>query len=375
MSSRTGRLARLACVLLLGLTPAAAGLGGGPATGAAASAGRGVEGRWVSFRTTESDREPTTTHTSACREHLGPLLGNAVPVQLEADLFSFTTARRSGVVRDETARRVGRGYLCTSGPDPADTDDPGTLAGYAVVRLPGVGRVEATGGCELVPEPSQPGTGFFNCRLTLLPDADQGVVGGFVTSSSVLNPAQVPGNATGSIWTAYVERTAWPTTRPDSPTVPGQVPGDVTGSRVTFVSTRGHPRSLDQVGCTGRAERVRLHRAQARLRTSVFPVRQRGARVGRLDLCAPGTTGGTLAVTAVVRVTGPLGDRVTLPAEGTCRTPDPHGSRVRTCTLEVVPDLVAGVQGGFVTTIGPAGGHLAGRRPVVTVALLPVAAG
>ncbi|MBB6629540.1 hypothetical protein H5V45_19605 [Nocardioides sp. KIGAM211] len=380
---RRGPLAVLTLVVGVALGPALttgvpsyAASAAGTTTSSPAAAPR-AEGRWVSFRTTESDREPTAAHTAACREHLGPVLGQAVPIQLEADLFSFTTGRRDAVVRDETARRVGRGYLCTSGPDPADTADPGTNAGYAVVRLPGVGRVEALGGCELIPEPSQPGTAFFNCRLRLLPDPAHGVVGGFVTSNSVLNPAQVPGNATGSIWTAYVERTAWPTSRHRSPHVPGLVAGDVSGARVTFASTRGHPRPVTDASCTGTAERVRLTRVQSRLRTSLFPVRQRGHRAGVLRLCAPAGSIGTFETTGTVRVTGPLGDPVTLPVSGTCRTPSPHGSDVRACTLEVTPDPTAGVQGGFVTTIGPdrPASRVTGHRPVVTVALLPVAAG
>lgn len=333
-----------------------------------------AEGRWVSFRTTESDREPTSAHTEACRQNLGPALGDAAPIQLEADLFSFTTRRRSSVVHDETARRVGSGYLCVSGPDPTASEAAGTAAGYAEVRLPGVGLSKAEGGCELVPAATQPGAGFFNCRMRILPDSDRGIVGGFVTSNSVLNPAGVPGNATGSIWTAYVKRTSWPTTAPRAARVPGLVPGDVSGARVTFVSARGRPEPARTATCAGVYERVRLSRAQARLRTSAFPVRQPGLRVGVLWLCSPTDPAGAFATTGSVRVTGPLGDRVTLSAAGICRTPRPHGGAVRVCTLQLAPDPAIGVQGGFVTTVAPVrAGSVTGRRPIVTAALLPMA--
>ena len=344
-----------------------------------------VVGRWVTFRTNDSGAPPAPRHSRQCERRLGPVLGPQPLIELEADLYSFRTSRRSGLVTDETARRVAPGYLCTSAPDPTqapetDVQTSTSSEGYAQLNLPELGLIRARGVCELIPSPAQPGALFFNCRLSLLKDPARGIVGGLVTSNSVLNPGQVPGNGTGSIWTAYVERRGLPADQaPPLATepVPGRLAGDVTGQRVTFLSARARTADAADQQCAGVAERVRLTRSQARLGSSVIPARDRGRRVGLLDVCAPAGVGQTFQATATLRSAGPDG-RVDISSEGTCRTRGRPGHLVRACTLVLAPDAVNGVQGGLITTIGPIGSPRAGivpRRSAVTAAMLPLTLG
>jgi hypothetical protein len=128
-----------------------------------------------------------------------------VALELDAELFSFAVDPANGLVDDTRDHlvRVGPGFLCL-----APSPDGLRLDSYGFAVLEGLAaplELEFAGPCDLAPVPAQPGAAFFNCKLDVLPDLTRGILGGFATSNSIVNPKNlVPGNPTGSVWTVYV---------------------------------------------------------------------------------------------------------------------------------------------------------------------------
>ena len=339
-------------------------------------------GQFAAFRTMDTGKAPRASDTAACVEHFGAVQGAVVPIELDARLFSFSTSPETGTVVDETARDVGGGYLCIAAADPSGVpaEQAGGGDGYARVRLPRIGRVEADGYCALVTAPAQVGAAFVNCRLSVVPDERRGIVGGSVTSNSILNPAGVPGNPTGSIWTAYVERVpGYLAPQTPAPLVPGEVAGDVSGQRTTYVVARGEHTTYEAGDtCAGTQHPIVLRRAQPGGRTALLPRRVRGAVVGRMVSCTANVDPqGNL--TTSVTVTGPSGDPVTLTGVGRCQDlGDPEHGVERICSFQVVPVPAAGIQGGLITTIAeyvaPVSEVGPGDDPLVTISMLPTPA-
>lgn len=350
----------------------------GPA-GAGQSAGAGdTRGRSFVLRTVEGDDGPRPADAAACRERAGAR-GALVPLELGSRLFSVTTSEADGRVVDETRRRLGSGYLCVLAPDPrAAVDEQGAGgAAYARLHLPTVGRVEAEGWCAFVPAPAQVGAVHLACRLELLPDRRTGVVRGALATNTLLAPVGDL-QPSGSLWTAYVETRAGtePRPAPAAPLVPGTLAGSGLGPRATYVVARGR-RIADPPPsrCAGTPHESSLHRVATRGRTGSVPTGS-GRRVGLLVSCTGNFEANGL-LTAVLRVTGPSGDRVELQAEGRCVDRGrPTAALQRTCELRVLPAPQAGVQGGLVTTLGPAlapvGEVGPGDRPLVAVSLVPL---
>ncbi|GGO72648.1 hypothetical protein [Nocardioides deserti] len=338
-----------------------------------------VVGRSFAFRTLEVDRTPRPADSAACREHAGTR-GGFVPMELDARLFSVATSEQDGRVVDETRRRVGTGYLCVQLPDPMSVPAEQSAGGsaYARLRLPTAGRVEAKGWCAVAPALAQPGNAHLACRLSVLRDRRTGVVRGALATNTILNPVGTPLQPAGSLWTAYVETRAdvEPRPAPASAPVSGTVAGDALGARAAYVLARGR-RIADPPSsrCFGSPHETALHRVTTRGRTGVVPSGS-GRRVGLLVSCvASFEVNGML--TAFLRVVGPTGERVELETEGRCVDRGrPTAVLQRVCELRVLPAPQAGVQGGLVTTLGPAlapvGEIGPGDRPLVAVSLVPL---
>jgi len=134
-----------------------------------------------------------------------------VNVQLGASLWSQVVRLRDGKVVVDQARRIGRATACVQLTN--FTFPPGLAQNfYAVFDLPS-GRYEANGTCTLVSnDVPTGGLVLAGCNLKIV-SGPPGVEGGVITSASVFNPAQLPGFATGSLWTvqAYTNGTqpAW----------------------------------------------------------------------------------------------------------------------------------------------------------------------
>ena len=90
-----------------------------------------------------------------------------IPIELYADLFSFTTDAGTGRVLDETRRRLGPGYLCIVSADPSGASSQMAAGGqaYAELRMPGLGRVTAAGFCALLPAFAELGVTGFQVRV------------------------------------------------------------------------------------------------------------------------------------------------------------------------------------------------------------------
>lgn len=334
----------------------------------------------VVFRTVETDRTPRAADTEACADRLGP--AGAAPVELVADLFAMRSDA-DGVVADETAARVGNGYLCLVAPDPVDAVNEESAGGsaYARVRLRGVGTVTAQGFCTLLPAPASPGTLFSNCRLTVDPDRARGLLGGVVSSNSVLNPAGVPGVPTGSVWSATVS-TARALRDVPGPAVAGTTTSGDPGGEFFVLGQGRHSDDDSGYPCLGTRHATDLARVRAAPGTvRVRPVRAAAPSIGVLRTCSTTFDVNDISqVNGQLSVTGPNGQPVALLLQGRCHaTGDPRQLRRLICALLVAPDPAAGIQGGVVTTLGaadvPVSEAGAGDEPLVTVALIPTALG
>ncbi|NMO20471.1 hypothetical protein HPC49_24450 [Pyxidicoccus fallax] len=128
----------------------------------------------------------------------------AVTVKLGGSLYVPVHRLRDGKVVYEGRRRVGRATACVRLTDP--TFPPGQqVPFYARFSLPD-GNFTALGTCTLVSnDVPQAGLVLAGCALKLV-DVPKGFVGGTVSSTSVFNPAGLPGCATGSYYTLYAYR-------------------------------------------------------------------------------------------------------------------------------------------------------------------------
>ncbi len=155
------------------------------------------------FRTLDTGNAPTADQTARCHAHIGPLESAATITELVAELHSIEADPQTARVVNEQVSKIGDGYICGAVP----LNDPTAglaFDAYANATVAGFPEMELTGPCSLQPVVAQPGALLLNCRLEIIADPAQGIAGGFATSNSTINPLGVPGNPTGSVWTAYV---------------------------------------------------------------------------------------------------------------------------------------------------------------------------
>lgn len=321
-------------------------------TQAPAMATPAPEGRYITFRTADTGKAPSADVAKRCRTQLGSPADKLIAIELDADLFSFTTNSSTSVVTDETRRDIGGGYLCVSA-DLTRIVTQGELGGpaYAELTLPGIGRMRASGNCTLLLSGAQSGALFANCRLVIAPDAATGVTGGVINSNSIANPLKVAGNTTGSIWTAYVERSSWANTAPvgNAPLVPGTTTAEG-GKPATYVV--GKTTAIAPQGsCWGTARGYAVSRTEPAEYTGTLPSGATGTSVGRIDLCSYGW-GSSRKVFGQALLTGPLGRPASVSLDGSCYDVT-QGSRTRElCSLQAGGDTANGVAGGLLTITG-----------------------
>lgn len=303
------------------------------------------------FRTLDTGEEPTAEQDRRCDEHFGAAAAAAV-VRLNAFLYSFEVAPRSGLLTDQIAEGLGPGFICGA-PTPGSTDP---FEAFAFTGLPGLGEGDAAGRCAIQPVLAQPGNSYFNCRLGLIADRAIGLRGGLVTSNSIVNPGElVPGAPTGSVWTArpVVARDA-PKPPPVDRTPPGAVE-DPPG--ISFrVARSAAERRLPAGECEAPADRVgrdiRLRSTRVGIETGRVPDRYRGEPIGSVRLCLGAPAPGGRRASAIVRI-GRRGERTTVTASGTCSSRRPsHNPRSaqQGCGLNVDPDAGAAINGGLLTS-------------------------
>jgi hypothetical protein len=144
-----------------------------------------------------SEEEPATpADLAVCAA--APFVTN---VPLGASLWSFRTRHRDGKIVEEREQRIGKATACL---ELTNVLFPQGLVQSFFVRfeLPG-GTYDAVGTCAVgsndVPVPFIVLAG---CTLRLV-TGPSGSLGGSAVSSSVFNPLNKPGFATGSVWTLH----------------------------------------------------------------------------------------------------------------------------------------------------------------------------
>lgn len=149
------------------------------------------------FRTEEDPRTPPDPRV--CAE--APFQAN---VLLGAGVYVPVHRLLDGKVVADGNWRVGTATACVRLTD--FSFPPGQqVPFYARFNLP-VGSFTASGTCTLVSnDVPQAGLVLAGCALSLV-DVPRGFVGGTVSSTSVFNPHQLPGFATGSYYTLYAFR-------------------------------------------------------------------------------------------------------------------------------------------------------------------------
>lgn len=315
-------------------------------------------GRYYVFRTLDSGNDPTAEQNAACEGYFGSRASAAV-IRLNAGLFGFRVDPLTGRLVDQAASVLGPGFIC--GAPVLGRDD--VVEAYAYATLPGAGKGEATGTCGLQPAIGQPGALHFTCHLGLRPDDPTGVVGGLLSSNSIVNPGNlVPGSPTGSVWTAYIVRRSGAPAASAPPASAQKPPGDVPGA--DFYLTRAFdsqtPSAAPACGASTAAIRTAtLRSVQPDPATGAIPDGARYVTVGSLTVCYAAAGGGRRSATVEVRL-GPASDPLVISAQGDCRDqPSPAGADVnlQSCALTVPASLRDGVRGGMVTSSGlvPAG--------------------
>jgi hypothetical protein len=149
------------------------------------------------FRTEEDPASPPDLAVCAAAPF-------AVNVRLGGSVYVPLHSIRDGQVVFEGRKRVGSATACVRLTD--FTFPPGQqVPFYARFNLPD-GSFTASGTCTLVSNNvPEAGLVLAGCALKLV-DVPRGFVGGTVSSTSVFNPFQLPGYATGSYYTLYAFR-------------------------------------------------------------------------------------------------------------------------------------------------------------------------
>ncbi len=157
--------------------------------------------RVLTFRTAEDAAYPADM--ALCNAFFGSA-PERQRVVLGAGVWSYRTRASDGTVVNESARFLGTATGCGIMTSPV----PFTPAQAFTIRFDlDDGTYVATGTCDIVSvDVPQRGLLLAGCALRLVAMPD-GVLGGIAASTSVFNPAQLPGYGTGSIWTMHLYTT------------------------------------------------------------------------------------------------------------------------------------------------------------------------
>lgn len=329
-------------------------LAAGQHASTASAAGSPPPVSYYTFRTRDTGAAATSEQNNRCNKYFG-LRALTTITRLNALLFAFDADPASGRVTSQTANLLGPGFICGV-PNLLSAD---LVDAYAYSSLPGPGLVEATGPCDLqsVQVPSNPLV--LSCALGVRPIPTKNVLGGQITSNSLVNPLDTTGNApTGSIWTAQIVGDV-DSTGGGTGTVPPNIKPETPGLDFYSMRTRDEqspdPSTVDctTTGLAGPAIAVRTANLSV---AQPDPVNGRipdasGPAVGKLTVCyVRAISGGYRAFAAADLKAGGKAFKVT--ARGDCRTlstPVSTDLRGQACALAV---RKADVLGGLVTSNG-----------------------
>ena len=309
---------------------------------------------YYTFRTRDTGAAATNEQNTRCNKYFG-LRALTTITRLNALLFAFDADPASGRLVNQTANLLGPGFICAV-PN-AFSDD--AVDAYAYSSLPGPGLVEATGGCDLQPVAVSSMPLILNCALGVKPIPSKNVIGGLITSNSLVNVLDRSANApTGSVWTAQIVGDV-DNTGGGGGTVPPNIKPETPGLDFYSMRARGEhdvdPASVDctATGLAGPAIAVRtadLAVAQPDPVSGKVPDAV-GPPVGKLTVCYVRAIKGGYRAFALAELVA-AGKTINVTARGDCRTTSTKagdGLRGQACALTV---RRGAVQAGLITSNG-----------------------
>lgn len=316
---------------------------------------------YYTFRTRDTGSSPTNEQNTRCNNYFGARALTTIK-RLNALLFAFNADPASGLLTDQTANLLGPGFICAV--PKLSTDE---VDAYAYSSLPGPGLVEATGPCGLEPVAVNGSPLILNCALGVKPIPAKNVLGGLITSNSLVNLLDTSGSLpTGSVWTAQIVGDV-ANTGGGGGTVPPTLKPETPGLDFYSLRTRDeqtpNPATFDctVTGMAGKPLAVRTANvwvAQPDAASGKVPDVPT-ATVGKLTVCyAYAVSGGYRAFAAAELKAG--GKSIKVTARGDCRTTSTAAGtdlRGQACALSVRKgDVPAGLMtsNGLIRTGEPA---------------------
>lgn len=339
--------AMLACAALLATA-------GRPLTAATAGAATRPTVGYYTFRTRDTGAAATNEQNKRCNTYFG-LRAVTTLTRLNALLFAFNADPNSGFLTDQTANLLGPGFICAV-PNVGSSD---TVSAYAYSSLPGPGLVEATGPCDLQPVSVSSLPFILNCALGVKPIPAKNVLGGQITSNSLVNVIDKSGNApTGSVWTAQIVGDVT-NTGGGGGTVPPGIKPETPGLDFSSLRTRDEqeasPTATDctAAGLAGTPTAVRVANLAVAQPdpTSGHVPDATGPSVGKLTVCFVRSSATTARAFAVAELKA-AGKTIKVTSRGDCRTSATAAGadlRAQACALSVRKGTV---QAGLVTSNG-----------------------
>ncbi len=265
---------------------------------------------------------PTNEQNTRCNTYFGARALTTIK-RLNALLVAFNADPASGRLTDQTANLLGPGFICA-----APKLSTSEVDAYAYSSLPGPGLVEATGPCGLEPVAVNGSPLILNCALGVKPIPSKNVLGGLITSNSLVNLLEPVGERSDRLGLDRADRRRRGQRGGGGGTVPARHQAQ---RRPAWTSTPAHPRdeqtpNPDSFDCTitglaGPAIAVRtagLWVAQPDATTGRIPDTPT-ASIGKLTVCYVRAISGGYRAFALAELKAG-GKSIKVTARGDCRT-------------------------------------------------------
>jgi len=166
-----------------------------------------AQARVLQFRSAEDPASPPDP--AVCAQ--APFRTN---VRIGGSLFTYETRKRTGEVKADDERAIGKATACVQLTNFAFP--PGLEQNFFLQLTLPDGVYTASGTCTVISNKvPEAGLVLAGCNLAIT-SAPKGVIGGAVASVSTFNPFRLPGFATGSFWTVQLYDSAGQPGRTDS---------------------------------------------------------------------------------------------------------------------------------------------------------------
>ncbi len=166
-----------------------------------------AQARVLQFRSAEDPASPPDP--AVCARSLPK-----ANVRIGGSLFTYETRKRTGEVKADDERAIGKATACVQLTNFAFP--PGLKQNFFLQLTLPDGVYTASGTCTVISNKvPEAGLVLAGCNLAIT-SAPKGVIGGAVASVSTFNPFRLPGFATGSFWTVQLYDSASQPGRTDS---------------------------------------------------------------------------------------------------------------------------------------------------------------